>query len=125
MEQEIKQEELSQEEITFQNTCGELATGDYNQYLKHPNSVGAICQWLKAYRLLEYDRVIISSNGDTLEIRLWGRLLCWSNWDKELNMPIFTPNYIDLQFYDVKQRIVFIQENYMKGKDKYKNPYAN
>lgn len=103
---------MTQEQIMYQNTCFDLATGEYRN---HPlKSIGNIIHYLRGYGLREYDTVTIGFDGSVGKVTLWGNVIATYTFNE--TMPIFT-------FIDKYDWLQAKQDNYIACKDVYPNPH--
>lgn len=107
-------DEKSQEQIRYENICLNLITGDYSNYLKHPNSVGQVCQYLKAYGFHNYDRVQVGFRNDIGSILFGGKVM--ATYRIVEDAPVFT---FDSEHDWLKES----QDIYLSCKDKFPNPF--
>ncbi len=97
---------MEQEKIIYENTLLNLQISEYKSYPF--KSLGNVIHWLKAYGILEYDRITIGN----YQVDLFGKLVATFYFDENKEMPIF--NFTEKwSWLDKKQK------NYLENKINY------
>lgn len=106
--------EKSQEQIRFENICLNLLWGDYSQYLKYPNSIGQVCQFLKAYGFHNYDRVQVGFRNEVGTVHFFNKVI--ATYRMVDGIPVFNFDNEHVWLKDA-------QEIYLNNKGKMVNPF--
>jgi hypothetical protein len=118
MENELKElktneGEKSQEQIRFENTCLNLATGDYRGC--PPQSIGNVIHYLRGYGLHQYDIVQIGYRNEIGTVNLYGKPIATFRFVDDI--PVFT-------FDNEHEYQKLNQDNYLNNRNVFENPVA-